>query len=97
MIGWMSSFFNIHCKNIQSLGIEYFQVSKKIANLILHDIIPQRSFDYNLKYQIDFVTHFGLNSSQYFASEVWKIFPPEHQNISGAEIFKLVNGKWEPT
>ena len=92
--------FKIHHKNIQSLTIELFKVEKGTANPILCDIFPLRFIDYNLRSQTDFsvssvnTTHFGLNSSRYFAiimeygPILWNMVPLELKDLNDVEMFK---------
>ena len=89
--------FKIHHKNVQSFAIEHFKVEKGIANPILYDIFPLRPMDYNLRSQTDFsvssvnITHFDLNSLQYFTSKVWNMLLLELKNLNDVAIFKSEN------
>ena len=89
--------FKTHHKNVQSFAIELFKVEKGIANPILYDIFPLRPMDYNVRSQTNFsvssvnITHFDLNSLQYFASKAWNMLPLELKNLNDVAIIKSEN------
>ena len=86
--------FTIHHRNIESLGIEIYQIKQNLSNEIMTSIFPPKVIKYNLRTQSDFLrisvnsNKYGLKSIRFFASKVWQMVPMEMKNLKSLEDFK---------
>ena len=86
--------FTIHHRNIESLGIEIYQIKQNLSNEIMTSIFPPKVIKYNLRTQSDFLrisvnsNKYGLKSIRFFASQVWQMVPMEMKNLKSLEDFK---------
>ena len=92
--------FTVHHFNIQSLAIEMFKVTNKIAATITDDLFTTYH-SYNFRSKSKFLVpsmrtvHNGQNSIQYYGPLIWNMIPGHIKDSEALDIFKGEIRKWK--
>ena len=99
----------VHHRNIQSLAIEMFKVTKGVAAVLMEQIFVNNPSAYtehvsaNTRSKSTFyncvnpkTTKYGLDTLRSFGPKVWDMIPTELKNIKSLPIFKKEIRKWTP-
>ena len=94
---------SIHMRNIESMGIKMFRVSRNISLAIMNEIFKQKE---NSRYNLRQISEFSrpLVKSVYDGSEIvlslgpkiWDMLPDYYKDIDNLNAFKNKIKKWKP-
>ena len=94
---------SIHMRNIESMGIKMFRVSRNISLAIMNEIFKQKD---NSRYNLRQISEFSrpLVKSVYDGSEIvlslgpkiWDMLPDYYKDIDNLNAFKNKIKKWKP-
>ena len=93
---------SIHHRNIQTLAIEMFKVSKDLSPSIVKEIFQERRIPYNLRNENSFVArhvnsvYHGTESLSFLGPKIWELVPPDLKTLESLEAFKTRIKKWTP-
>ena len=93
---------SVHHKNIQSLGIEMFQIKHGHFPEIVSDIFTQTTQHDNIRQNRDFrirsvkSVYHGSESISYLGPKIWEIVPAKIKETNSLNIFKIEIRKWVP-
>ena len=85
---------SIHHRNIQTLAIEMFKVSKDLSPSIVKEIFQERRIPYNLRNENSFVArhvnsvYHGTESLSFLGPKIWELVPPDLKSLESLEAFK---------
>ena len=105
----MDGSVTVHHRNIQSLAIEMFKVTKGVAPVLMEEIFAKNPSAYtehvsaNTRSKSTFynsanpkTTKYGLETLRSFGPKVWEMIPIELKNIESLPVFKMEIRKWTP-
>ena len=93
---------SIHHRNLQILATEIYKVKHNISPEIMRDIFENRSLKYNLRNNLEFITHnvhsvkYGINTISYLGPRIWSILPEILKNAPDLLAFKRQIKSWVP-
>ena len=92
----------IHVKNVRTLAIEMFKVSKNLSPPLVSEIFEKRNNVYDLRNPSEFVrprirsVYNDRESIYYPVPKIWDIIPPELKFLENVNAFKRELKKWKP-
>ena len=92
----------IHLKNVRTLAIENFKVSKNLSPQLVTEIFEKQNNVYDLRNPSEFVrprirsVFNGEESISYLGPKIWDIVPPELKALETVNAFKKEIKKWKP-
>ena len=94
---------SIHMRNIQSVAIEKFRVSRNLSSSIMNDIFKQKDKSrYNLRQISEFSRPFlksvyhGSKSVAFLGPKTWDMLPDDYKDIDNSNTFKNKIKNWKP-
>ena len=92
----------IHHKNIQVLATEIYKVYHNISPLIMSEVFPDRTTEYNLRGNPNLSTrnlhsvHYGTDSLSHLGPKIWNLVPNNIKDSETLNIFKSKIKMWVP-
>ena len=92
----------IHMRNIQSLGIEMFHVSRYTSPPIMHILKQKDNSRYNLRQISEFSRplvkslYHGSGSVSFLGPKIWEMLPNNYKDIDNLTAFKNKIKIWKP-
>ena len=92
----------IHIKNMETLAIEMFKVSKNLSPPLVSEIFEKRNNIYDLRNPSESVrprirsVFNGKESISYLGPKIWDIVSPELKVLENVNAFKREIKKWTP-
>ena len=90
-------------RNIQSLAIKMFRVSRNISPPAMNDTFKQNDNSrYNLRQISEFSrlslksAYHGSKSVSFLGSKIWDMLPGDYKDIDNINTFKNNSKKWKP-
>ena len=92
----------IHHKNIQVLATEIYKVYHNISPLVMSEVFPDRTTEYNLRGNPNLSTrnlhsvHYGTDSLSHLGPKIWNLVPNNIKDSETLNIFKSKIKMWVP-
>ena len=103
----MDGSLSIHHRNIHTVALEMFKVTKGVSNQIMEDIFVKREINadtiwtrslcrnYFVLPQVNTV-HYGHDSLRFFGYKIWNLLPEDIKNCQTVDEFKRGIKDWVP-
>ena len=92
----------IHEKNLQVLATEMYKNYHNLSPLIMSDIFPRRTIQYNLRGNKDFSSRnmhsvrYGTDSLSHLGPKIWELIPTDIKESKTLNAFKSRIKLWVP-